>query len=103
LLDASGRMAKPEQVRGRLPDALVDRLVDDHGVRAFLLSAPEDGIDLSQTDIRALQFAKAAIAAGSDVLMQKMGVGAVDVYEVLLAGSFGLYINPASARAIGFI
>jgi uncharacterized 2Fe-2S/4Fe-4S cluster protein (DUF4445 family) len=50
-----------------------------------------------------LQFAKAAIAAGVDVLMQQMGITASDLHEVLLAGSFGSYINPASARMIGLV
>jgi uncharacterized 2Fe-2S/4Fe-4S cluster protein (DUF4445 family) len=53
--------------------------------------------------IAARQFAKAAIGAGSQVLMQKMGIDPSDLYEVLLAGSFGSYINPASARAIGLV
>src|SRR5512135_3344009 len=35
--------------------------------------------------------------------MDKMGITAEDLHEVLLAGSFGSYINPASARAIGLV
>jgi uncharacterized 2Fe-2S/4Fe-4S cluster protein (DUF4445 family) len=58
---------------------------------------------LTQPDIRALQFAKGAIAAGVQVLMAEMGVTTDDLDEVLLAGSFGSYINPASARAIGLV
>lgn len=104
LVNASGRLARPEQVRGRLPEALVDRLVElEGGMRAFLLSDPADGIILTQPDIRALQFAKAAIASGAAVLMAHLGVGAGDLAEVLLAGSFGSYINPASARTIGLV
>jgi uncharacterized 2Fe-2S/4Fe-4S cluster protein (DUF4445 family) len=72
-------------------------------VRAFLLSAPEENIILTQPDIRALQFAKGAIAAGVDVLMHQLGITAQDLHEVLLAGSFGSYINPASARTIGLV
>jgi uncharacterized 2Fe-2S/4Fe-4S cluster protein (DUF4445 family) len=37
------------------------------------------------------------------VLMAEMGWRAADLDEVLLAGSFGSYINPASARAIGLV
>ncbi|MGB8648488.1 MAG: ASKHA domain-containing protein [Anaerolineae bacterium] len=104
LVDPSGRMVKPEQVRGRLPDQVVDRLIMiDNGVRAFLLSTPEQGIVLTQPDIRALQFAKGAIAAGVKVLMERLGITEDDLHEVLLAGSFGSFINPASARAIGLV
>ncbi len=103
LVDASGRLARPDDVRGRLPDALVDRLLVVDGIRAFLLSTPEQNIFLTQPDIRALQFAKGAIAAGVHVLMEQLGVSADDLHEVLLAGSFGSYINPASARTIGLV
>ena len=103
LIDASGKLMRPEQARGHFCDTLVDRLVETDGVRAFLLSAPEDNIVLTQPDIRALQFAKGAIAAGVDVLMEQLGIAAEDLHEVLLAGSFGSYINPASARRIGLV
>lgn len=103
IIDASGRMIRVEDARGKLPDALVERLVTIDGVRCFRLSDVESNIVLSQQDIRALQFAKGSIAAGVQVLMQQMGVTANDLHEVLLAGSFGSYINPASARTIGLV
>lgn len=103
LVDTSGRLLRPEEARGRMPDSLVDRLVTVDGVRAFLLSARKEDIVLTQPDIRALQFAKGAIAAGVNVLLARMGVTAEDVHEVLLAGSFGSYINPASARQVGLV
>jgi len=103
LVDASGKLLRPVEARGKFCDALVNRLVETNGVRAFLLSAPADHIVLTQPDIRALQFAKGAIAAGVHVLMQQLGIAAQDLHEVLLAGSFGSYINPASARTIGLV
>lgn len=103
LIDASGRLIKVEDARGRLPEALIDRLVTIDGVRSFRLTDPETNIVLTQQDIRALQFAKGSIGAGVEVLMQQMGVTANDLHEVLLAGSFGSYINPASARTIGLV
>jgi uncharacterized 2Fe-2S/4Fe-4S cluster protein (DUF4445 family) len=103
LVDSSGRLARPAEARGRVPESLIRRLIEVDGVRAFLLTAPEDNIYLTQPDIRALQFAKGAIAAGVEVLLRYMGVSAEEVHEVLLAGSFGSYINPASARTIGLV
>lgn len=103
IVDASGRMIRVEDARGKLPESLTERLVMIDGVRAFRLSDAETGIVLTQQDIRALQFAKGSIAAGVEVLMQQMGVTANDLHEVLLAGSFGSYINPASARTIGLV
>jgi uncharacterized 2Fe-2S/4Fe-4S cluster protein (DUF4445 family) len=101
LIDPSGRLLRREELRGRAPESLIERLISVDGVRAFLLSAPEDGIVLTQPDIRALQFAKGAIAAGVNVLLARLDATAEEVHEVLLAGSFGSYINPASARQIG--
>lgn len=105
LVDESGKLLRPDEAQSRgIPPKLVTRLLEDSsGVRAFLLSAPEDNIILTQPDVRALQFAKGAIAAGVQVLMQYMGISVDDLHEVLLAGSFGSYINPASARLIGLV
>jgi uncharacterized 2Fe-2S/4Fe-4S cluster protein (DUF4445 family) len=102
-VDSTGRMLSADDVRGKIPDAITNRLIDVNGVRAFLLSTPAENIVLTQQDVRALQFAKAAIAGGFRVLMQKLNLADEDLHEVLLAGSFGSYINPASARAIGLV
>ena len=103
IVDESGRLLLPEHAQNKLPASLVERLCVIDGVRAFRLSDAESNIVLTQQDIRALQFAKGSIAAGVMVLMQQMGVTANDLHEVLLAGSFGSYINPASARTIGLV
>lgn len=56
-----------------------------------------DGVTLFQRDIRELQLAKGAIAAGLRMLA---GPG---VESISLAGAFGNYIRAASARAIGLL
>jgi len=97
LLDAGGRLAGREEV----PDhPLAERLAERDGMRVFVLA---DGVELTQRDIRELQSAKGAIATGIGALMELMGVRAEDLHQVLLAGSFGTYINPASARVIGLV
>jgi uncharacterized 2Fe-2S/4Fe-4S cluster protein (DUF4445 family) len=35
--------------------------------------------------------------------MHKLGVAAADLDEVMLAGSFGTYIHPESARVVGLV
>ena len=97
LIEPSGRLKR----RAEIPDhPLADLIVEIDGAPAFRLA---EGIVLTQQDIRALQFAKGAIASGTSVLMEELGVGVDDLDEVLLAGSFGTYINPESARRIGLI
>ena len=58
---------------------------------------------LTQADIRELQLAKGAIAAGLRILVQQWGAKLEDVSRIYLAGAFGNYINRASARRIGLL
>jgi uncharacterized 2Fe-2S/4Fe-4S cluster protein (DUF4445 family) len=69
------------------------------------MPAPLDleGVTLTQADIRELQLAKAATAAGVRVLLKRLGATAAGVKRVWLAGAFGNYVNRASARRIGLL
>ena len=58
---------------------------------------------LSQRDVRELQFAKAAISTGWSLLLDELDLKPDDVQQVLLAGSFGSYLSPASAVRIGLV
>ena len=71
--------------------------------RARRDSSTRHSIYLSQRDVRELQFAKAAIATGWMLLVEEQGLTAADVQQVLLAGSFGSYLSPASAVRIGLV
>lgn len=97
LLDPSGRLARRDEV-GSHP--LAERLVEIEGIPVFRLA---DGIEITQHDLRALQYAKGAIAAGIHILLAEAGLEPDQIDEILLAGSFGTYIDPASARAIGLV
>ena len=61
------------------------------------------GVTLLQKDIRALQLAKAAIAAGIQTLLDGSGTDCSDIESFYLAGGFGSHLNIASAAAIGLI
>src|SRR5919206_4337089 len=50
-----------------------------------------------------LQFAKASIATGWQILVRQLGVEPDDIAQVLLAGSFGAYLSPISAIRIGLV
>ena len=56
-----------------------------------------------QADIRELQLAKAAIAAGFRLLLNRISAGASDLQAVHLAGAFGNYVQIESANRIGLI
>jgi len=70
------------------------------GERAWMLCAP---VALSQTDIRELQLAKGAIAAGIHLLLQQWGATENDLTKLYLAGAFGNYISRNSAKRIGLL
>lgn len=108
LLDASGRFITDEQAADRLP-ALAGRLTAIDKERVFVLHRPtpdataQESVYLSQRDVRELQFAKAAISTGWSLLLAELGLEHRDVQQVLLAGSFGSYLSPASAVRIGLV
>ncbi len=58
---------------------------------------------VTQEDIRKLQLAKAAVAAGIHILMKERGITVSQIKRVLLAGGFGTYLNPQSAADIGLV
>ncbi len=58
---------------------------------------------LCQKDVRELQLAKAAVAAGVQLLCRKRGCRISDIRTLLLAGAFGNYLDPRSACGIGLL
>ena len=66
-------------------------------------STSADDVFLSQRDVRELQFAKASIATGWTILCNDMGIAPEEISQVLLGGSFGSYLTPASAVKIGLV
>jgi len=70
------------------------------GGRVFELTP---SVSVSQADIREVQLAKGAIAAGARILLRRLGAELGDVRRLYLAGAFGNYINRESARRIGLI
>jgi uncharacterized 2Fe-2S/4Fe-4S cluster protein (DUF4445 family) len=70
------------------------------GSRIFPLAGD---IALQQSDVRELQLAKGAIAAGLRILLKDWGASAGDIRTLYLAGAFGNYLELESARRIGLI
>jgi uncharacterized 2Fe-2S/4Fe-4S cluster protein (DUF4445 family) len=108
LLDRSGRFAGEEQAAAIAP-GLAGRLTMLGAERVFVLhwlGEPGDvarSIYLSQRDVRELQFAKAAIATGWNILLAEAGLAPGDIQQVLLAGSFGSYLSPTNAIRLGLV
>ena len=74
----------------------------------FMLVPPEQagnerGVYLTQKDIGEVQLAKAAIAAGIQMLMKRLGITEEEICSVYIAGAFGNYMDPVSAGKIGLL
>jgi uncharacterized 2Fe-2S/4Fe-4S cluster protein (DUF4445 family) len=64
-------------------------------------AAIESDIVVTQSDIREVQLAKAAIYTGGSILMKQMRAMPEQIHRVFLAGAFGNYVDPQNARIIG--
>lgn len=96
-IDRRGGLETPGVRDGRIRET-------SDGEREFLLvPSAETGIDedivVTQSDIREIQHAKAAIQTGTIVLLDVADLDAVD--RLVMAGGFGNAIDPASARLLG--
>lgn len=71
-----------------------------NGSKVFPVADP---VSLWQSDVRELQLAKGAIAAGFKLLLRRMGAGVEELKSIYLAGAFGNYIQIDGAIAIGLL
>lgn len=62
-----------------------------------------NGIALFPGDVRAVQLAKAAIAAGIQTLLDSSGTPVSEITTLYIAGGFGSHLDVNSAAAIGLI
>jgi len=105
IISHEGLMRRP---RRPVPETLKSRIVRRAGVYDFLVASADHSdrqkaIYLTQKDVRELQLAKGAVAAGISILLDEMGVGLNDIHRVYLAGALGNYVDPLSAIRIGLI
>ena len=81
--------------------ARTPRIIADGRTFSYVLHDGEPRATITQNDVRAIQLAKAALYAGARLLMDRLGVDAVD--EIRLAGAFGSQIDPLHAMVLGLI
>ena len=108
LVDYTGRFVEIDSAHKKMPQALADRLQKQNDQTEFVLAKPnqtagERAITISQRDIRQVQLAKAAIAAAITILMDRMTITPDEIEHIYLAGAFGNYIRPESAKRIGLL
>jgi uncharacterized 2Fe-2S/4Fe-4S cluster protein (DUF4445 family) len=77
------------------------QLIDDYGTMEGESVAVAPSVHLTRQDIRQVQLAKAAVAAGIETLLHTAGIAEGDLQTLYIAGGFGSHLNPRSAAAIG--
>lgn len=103
IIDKSGRLLQPEE-----GDVWREHVRKNGGDLAFVLvpaAKTRHGRDIavSQQDIRQMQLAKGAIMSGAKILTQKAGISETDIDEVIVAGAFGLFLNPDDIITLGLL
>jgi uncharacterized 2Fe-2S/4Fe-4S cluster protein (DUF4445 family) len=107
IIDETGRLAGNSDEEG-LPAEARRHLVNIGDMRSFVIAEEDESgtgepVVITQKDIREIQNAKAAIAAGIDTLLHISGIGYDQVNKVFLAGGFGSSIRISSAARIGLL
>jgi uncharacterized 2Fe-2S/4Fe-4S cluster protein (DUF4445 family) len=107
IIDETGRFVDDEELPESIGN-LRDRITQVEGAKAFTLANPAETsngspIYITQKDIREIQLAKAAIAAGINTLVKVMGISLDCIGKVYLAGGFGSYMDKKSAARIGLL
>jgi uncharacterized 2Fe-2S/4Fe-4S cluster protein (DUF4445 family) len=87
-----------------LGHGIIDRTGKFAGGRErFTLAEGERRVYLDGRDLDNLKLAKAAVAAGARVLLDRAGIEAGSLSRLFLAGAFGTYIDVAHAKRIGML
>jgi uncharacterized 2Fe-2S/4Fe-4S cluster protein (DUF4445 family) len=93
LIDKGG-LFRPQQAPNRFVE-------EGKSWKYLLVNQPDNPIYIKQTDVRAVQLAKAALNAGVALLADYLGCEEFD--EVLLAGAFGTHLDSKFVADIGII
>ena len=99
IIDASGYLQPPDEVDGDFGELLGE---DEDG-NGIVYITKDKSVFFTARDVRRIQLAKAAVAAGIEILMQEIGASPEDVRTIYLAGGFGTYIDVKSAVEIGML
>lgn len=96
-VDESGWLLPPEETPEKLRPWIKE---DENGNGCFCLG---DELYLTAADVRQLQLAKGAVAAGIEVLLDSRGLKAGDVQGVYIAGGFGSGLDAQAAGEISML
>jgi len=93
---------------GRMKEGVSSRLTRENGQLMFIIAEEEETstgrkIAISQKDVRKIQLAKAAVLAAFLTLMHTLNLKISELRKLFVAGAFGNYIDPFSAKVLGLL
>jgi uncharacterized 2Fe-2S/4Fe-4S cluster protein (DUF4445 family) len=104
IVESGGRIVEADELDGTDGECYKDNIVSVDGQRAFLIyKGHKNEVYFTQKDVREVQLAKGAMAAGIEMMSDFLGVNSEDIKSVMIAGAFGSYMSPKSACGIGLI
>lgn len=89
-----------DEMGGMDEDEMGELAGEDAGRPTLMLT---DSVMITQRDVREVQLAKAAIAAGIQTLIAQRGCAIGDIGALYIAGGFGNYIDRERAARIGLL
>lgn len=111
IIDLVAEMLKTAaiDITGRIREELeddVDRIREGDRGYEFVVewarkTKQRKDIVITSNDLREVQLAKAAMYAGTSILMETKGITIEDIDRILIAGAFGSYIDVENAMTIG--
>lgn len=99
LVDEGGLLLPPDEA----PEGFEAWLDEDENGNGLLFLTEDDSVYFTAADVRQLQLAKAAVAAGITVLLHDSGLALEDVEALYLAGGFGSHMRAESAVKMGML
>lgn len=97
IISGTGRLLPPDELPLPWSQFVTE---DENGAAVFHLTKE---VFLTADDVHRLQLAKAAVAAGIDVLLQTCRTAPQQIEETVLAGGFGTHLDPHSAVLTGML
>lgn len=98
-----GTGVKGSELLDAIAGFLKEGIIGETGESAPGALVLADGRSLTGADVRAVQMAKAAVAAGISTMLDEAGTVPEAISRLYLAGGFGSALDPGSAEAIGML
>lgn len=93
---------------GRIVEGSSSRVFRENGELQFIIAEEDETVNgkrivITQTDIRKIQLAKAAIFSSLKTLLKLANIELSELQKMFIAGAFGTYVDPFYATIMGLL